>query len=49
MRKLFDDPIKNVFDKLIEINLQKKKYGLLLIQQSFNETFKQRTKQNKKT
>lgn len=24
MRKLFDDPIQNVFDKLIEINLQKK-------------------------
>jgi len=27
----------------------KNKYGLLLIQQSFNKTFKQRTKQNKKT
>jgi len=30
------------------INKQKKNYGLLLIQQSFNETLKQRTKPKKK-
>ena len=47
MRKFFDyDPKQNVFDKLIELT-NKKKYGLLLIQQSFNETLKQRTKPKK--
>jgi len=47
MRKFFRRSQLNVFDKLIELTYKKKNYGLLLIQQSFNQTFKQRTKQTK--